>query len=97
MKKKKMSTKMKEEHEKVMAKHPAGSGERFMHMTKVLKKKGARTPGALAAWIGRKKYGAKKMAEMSKKGKKGKKGKKKANIRNISTKEFEKKYANAKV
>jgi len=91
MKKKKMSTKMKEEHEKVMAKHPAGSGERFMHMTKVLKKKGARTPGALAAWIGRKKYGAKKMAEMSKK------GKKKANISNISTKEFEKKYANAKV
>ena len=43
MKKKKMSTKMKEEHEKVMAKHPAGSGERFMHMTKVLKKKGAKT------------------------------------------------------
>lgn len=42
-----------------------GSGARFKALTKKLAKKGARTPKALAAYIGRKKYGAKKMAKMS--------------------------------
>ena len=46
-----------------------GSGERFKALTKKLAKKGADSPAALAAWIGRKKYGAKKMAKLSVKGK----------------------------
>jgi hypothetical protein len=40
-----------------MAKPPLWSGERFRQLTKKLKAKGARSPRALAAWIGRKKYG----------------------------------------
>ena len=47
-----------------------GGGGRFKALKKKLGKKGAHNPGALAAWIGRKKYGAKKMAGMSEKGKK---------------------------
>lgn len=48
-----------------MARKPKlGSGKRFSN----LRKKGM-SP-ALAAWIGRKKYGAKKMAKLSAKGRK---------------------------
>jgi len=47
-----------------------GSGERFAALEKNLKKKGAETPGALAAWIGRKKYGKNKFQELSEKAKK---------------------------
>lgn len=36
---------------------PVGGGGRFKAMTKALAMKGARSPKALAAWIGRKKYG----------------------------------------
>ena len=36
-----------------------GSGARFEKLKKTLTKKGASTPGALAAWIGRKKFGGK--------------------------------------
>ena len=43
---------------------PLGSGERF---AKVAKETGSK---ALAAWIGRKKWGKKKMAALSKKGRK---------------------------
>lgn len=54
-----------------MAKKPKlGSGERFKKLSKELKSKGVKDPDALAASIGRKKYGAKKMAEMAKKGRK---------------------------
>lgn len=43
-----------------------GSGARFKALKgKLAKKKGVTNPGALAAAIGRKKYGAKKMASMS--------------------------------
>lgn len=42
-----------------------GSGARFKSLTKKLAAKGVTNPPALAAWIGRKKYGAKKMAGMS--------------------------------
>lgn len=42
-----------------------GSGVRFRRLKSQLKKRGARNPGALAAYIGRKKYGSKKMAKMS--------------------------------
>jgi len=47
-----------------------GTGERFRALKKKLAKRGARTPGALAAWIGRKKYGKRKMAQLSAAGRK---------------------------
>lgn len=47
-----------------------GAGTRFKKLKKALAKKGAKSPGALAAWIGRRKYGTKKMARLSAKGKK---------------------------
>ena len=40
-----------------------GAGGRFAALKKGLAKKGAKNPGALAAWIGRKKYGTKKFAK----------------------------------
>lgn len=46
-----------------------GSGERFAHLKKSLAKKGAKDPGALAAFIGRKKFGAKKFNKLAAKGK----------------------------
>lgn len=46
-----------------------GSGERFKQLSTKLAKKGVKDPKALAASIGRKKYGAKKMAQLSAKGK----------------------------
>ena len=54
-----------------MAKQPKlGTGARFAKLKKKLGAKGARNPGALAAFIGRKKYGNKKFAALSKGGKK---------------------------
>lgn len=47
-----------------------GSGGRFQQLKNELASKGASDPAALAASIGRKKYGAKKMASMAAKGKK---------------------------
>ena len=47
-----------------------GSGARFNSLTKKLKKGGAKNPKALAAHIGREKYGNKRMAEMAAKGRK---------------------------
>lgn len=47
-----------------------GSGERFARLKKHLAEKGAKDPGALAAYIGREKYGQKKMTDLSKHGKK---------------------------
>ena len=47
-----------------------GSGKRFSALEGALKKKGAKNPGALAGWIGRKKYGVKKMGQLSAKGRK---------------------------
>lgn len=56
-----------------MAKPKLGSGERYHALEKALgKREEVTTPGALAAYIGRKKYGAKKMAEMAAKGRKKK-------------------------
>lgn len=54
-------------------KPPLGKGARFKALETALEKKGARTPGALAGWIGRKKYGVKKMAALSAAARKGKK------------------------
>lgn len=64
------STKIAKAHKKVMKKTKPGSGKRFASMVSSLKKKGAKDPKALAAWIGRKKYGKKKMATMAAKGRK---------------------------
>ena len=46
-----------------------GTGERFSRLKKSLAKKGAKNPGALAAFIGRKKFGAKKFGKLSAGGK----------------------------
>ena len=51
-----------------MAKAKLGSGARFSALTKELQAKGSKNPKALAAWIGRKKYGAKKMSSLAHKG-----------------------------
>lgn len=53
-----------------MAQAKLGSGARFKALTKKLATKGAKTPGALAAFIGRKKYGAEKFQKLAVKGKK---------------------------
>ena len=45
-----------------------GTGKRFEKLTKKLSSKGMEDPAGLAAWIGRKKYGAKKFSTLSKKG-----------------------------
>jgi len=45
-----------------------GGGGRFQKLKGKLGRKGVRNPGALAASIGRKKYGKKKMAKMSARG-----------------------------
>lgn len=49
-----------------------GSGKRFATLKTKLAKKGASNPAALAAFIGRKKFGKKKFAQLSAKGKKSK-------------------------
>lgn len=46
-----------------------GGGGRFQKLKKELKKKGVDDPGALAASIGRKKYGKAKFQAMAAKGK----------------------------
>ena len=53
-----------------MAQAKLGTGARFAAMKKKVAAQGATNPGALAAYIGRKKYGAKKMASMSAAGRK---------------------------
>jgi len=52
-----------------MEKPPLGSGERYKQLVDKLEKQGAKDPKALAAYIGRKKYGKKKFQELAAKGK----------------------------
>lgn len=47
-----------------------GEGGRFEALENVLRQKGVSDPKALAAWIGRKKYGRKRMAQLAAQGKK---------------------------
>lgn len=47
-----------------------GTGKRFAALKKKLGKQGSKDPGALAVYIGRKKYGAKRMAKWAAKGRK---------------------------
>jgi hypothetical protein len=49
-----------------------GSGKRFAALAKSLKASGAKNPGAVAAAIGRKKYGNKKMTSLAAKGRRKK-------------------------
>jgi hypothetical protein len=51
-------------------KPPLGTGERFRLLTATLRKRGVENPEALAAWIGRKKYGKKRFEELAQKGRK---------------------------
>ena len=62
----------------IKRKLPLGTGQRFKALTKKLEAKGARNPKALSAFIGRKKLGAKKMAQLSVAGRKRKKAKRKS-------------------
>lgn len=55
------------------AKTPLGGGKRFAAVKRVAKLGGAREPGAVAAAIGRKKYGKKKFQAMAAAGRKKKK------------------------
>ena len=48
-----------------MAQPKLGSGDRFAKLSATLAARGASNPDALAAWIGRRKYGAKKMGGLS--------------------------------
>lgn len=53
-----------------MAQPKLGSGERFKALeSKLDNRKGVTNPAALAAYIGRKKYGAKRFAKLSAQGK----------------------------
>lgn len=53
-------------------KPPLGSGERFKQLTHKLAAQGAENPKALAAWIGRKKYGKERYQKLAAKGRKSK-------------------------
>lgn len=42
-----------------------GSGKRFRALRATLKRRGARSPGGLAAYIGRKKYGKRRFQKLA--------------------------------
>ena len=73
-----VATAAKEAHEKVMKRTKPGTGARFASLVELLKKKkGIRSPEALAAWRGRQKYTKKKFQEMAAKGRKKKRRRRK--------------------
>lgn len=53
-------------------KPPLGSGERFAQLKRKLAKQGAENPAGLAAYIGRKKYGAARFNQLAAKGRRKK-------------------------
>lgn len=57
-----------------MPKPKLGTGQRFKALTSRLGRKGARNPKALAAHIGRKKYGKKRFQSLSASGRRGVRG-----------------------
>lgn len=59
-------------YKKVAKESKPGTGKRFAALKKSIAASGAKDPGAVAAAIGRKKYGAKKMSSMAAKGRKKK-------------------------
>lgn len=60
----------RENYKKVAAKSKPGEGSRFKAVEKSAKLGGAKNPGAVAAFIGRKKYGKKRFQQMAAAGKK---------------------------
>lgn len=52
-----------------MAKAKLGSGKRFNALSAALGEQGARNPDALAAFIGRRKYGKKRFGQLAARGK----------------------------
>ena len=59
-------------YQKVAKTSKPGTGKRFAALSTSLKAQGVKDPGALAASIGRKKYGAKRFAKMGSSGRKRK-------------------------
>lgn len=59
------STKAHKNYEQVAKKSAVGTGARFKAVVESAKASGAENPQAVAAAIGRKKYGPKKMAAMA--------------------------------
>ena len=57
--------KSEKKYEKAKAETPPGEGSRFDALSEELKAKDATDSKALAAWIGRKKYGKAKMGKMA--------------------------------
>ena len=57
-----------------MGKPPLGSGKRFDQLESSLERKGVRDPAALAASIGRKRYGKKRFNKLAAHGRKVKLG-----------------------
>lgn len=55
---------------KQQKKPPLSTGERFRRLVRQLAAKGARDPKALAAWIGRKKYGKRRFQQLALKARK---------------------------
>ena len=67
-----LSTRLGREHAQVIAKTKPGAGTRFASLkAKLAEKPGVKTPGALSAWIGRRKFGKVAFQRMAAKGKKG--------------------------
>ncbi len=64
------STVAKKIYEREAKGAPVGTGQRFRALVKALSYKGVKNPEALAAWIGRKKYGKKKFQQMAAAGRK---------------------------
>lgn len=63
------TTKARKQYEKAKKK-PLGEGSRFKAVAATAKAGGAKNPAAVAAAVGRKKYGKKKMAKMAAAGRK---------------------------
>ena len=57
---------------KVKSQPPLGSGQRFKNLSAKLQHQGVSNPDAVAAWIGRKKYGPVKFQKLSSRGRKRK-------------------------
>jgi hypothetical protein len=64
--------KLRKGYKTAVATSPPGGGKRFAALEKVAAAGGATNPGAVAAAIGRKKWGKQKMAKWSAQGRKNK-------------------------
>jgi hypothetical protein len=60
-----LSTRLSRAHQRVIARTRPGTGARFASLVQKLRQKGAKNPRALAAFIGRKKYGKTQFQRMA--------------------------------